>query len=81
MYSNHLEEGLMSQTTKGRVRYIGPFQSVHLPLPTGGWSGEVKHGDVFETNPEHAENLLAQHGNWEDASTTKTQSDVKDGEK
>lgn len=48
------------------VRYIGPHDGVEVPMPNGTLS-TVMHGELLETDGEHAAGLLEQPTNWQAA--------------
>lgn len=50
-----------------RLTYVGPFDSVIVPLPTGG-APEVERGQDIDIPDSHAERLLEQPSNWQRAS-------------
>lgn len=45
------------------IRYIGPYDRVYVPLPTGGGL-EVDQGDVLTVPDDLGEQLLEQATNW-----------------
>lgn len=55
----------MSQTSKGRVRYVGPHaEGVVVVMPDGSWSPVIKPGEHLESTRDHVASLLEQASNW-----------------
>lgn len=55
----------MSQTSRGRVRYVGPHaEGVAVVMPDGSWSATILPGDHLDTSVEHVKSLLEQTSNW-----------------
>lgn len=51
-----------------KVRYVGVFDAVDVPLPAGHTAGlvaTVPHGGELATSDEHAKQLLEQPDNWQ----------------
>lgn len=53
-----------------KLRYVGPYDAVLVPLPLGG-EAEVEHGGELSTSAEHGESLADQVGNWEPVAAAK----------
>lgn len=47
-----------------KLKYVGPFEAVRVPLPGGG-EATVERGDVLETTDTHGKGMLDQPDNWE----------------
>ena len=47
-----------------KVRYVGPYLAVDLPLPMGGFL-TVERGGVASVMDDHGASLLEQRANWE----------------
>ena len=55
----------MAEPKKQRVRYVGPYRRVLVPLPDGAEAG-VDQGQTIEVPSEVAKGLLSQ-STWEKA--------------
>lgn len=64
----------MSQTSRGRVRYVGPHvEGVVVVMPDGSWSDTIRPGDHLDTTVEHVKSLLEQASNWAPSDKTARQ--------